>query len=74
MPQAGEWNVMTEGTWEKVQTRRRGKVPLLGRVRGGGVDCHRKFPVPKHARVLAGSQRVGQLWLRLWVAKSLLLI
>ena len=34
---------MAEGTWEKVQTHRRGKVTLLGRVRGGGADCHRKL-------------------------------
>ena len=31
MPQAKEGNAMSEGTWENVQTRRRGKVPLLGR-------------------------------------------
>ena len=28
---AGEWKATTEGTWKKVQTHRRGKVPLLGR-------------------------------------------
>ena len=31
MPQAKEGNAMSEGTWENGQTRRRGKVPLLGR-------------------------------------------
>ena len=30
-PWAGEWNIIAEGTWEKVLTHRRGKVPLLGR-------------------------------------------
>ena len=57
---------MAEGTQEKVRTRRRGKVPLLGRARGGGVDHHRRLPV--HAR--AGSPRVGCLWPRLRVARS----
>ena len=46
--QAEEVNAVPEGTWEEVQTHRRGKVPLLGRVRGVGVDCHRKFPAPEH--------------------------
>ena len=40
MLQAEEGNATEEGTWEKVRTHRRGKVPLLGRERGGGVDCH----------------------------------
>ena len=30
-PQVGEGNTTAEGTWEKVQTRKRGKAPLLGR-------------------------------------------
>ena len=28
---AGEWKAMSEGTWDKVQTCRRDKVPLLGK-------------------------------------------
>ena len=40
---------MAEGTQEKVWTRRRGKVPLLERERGGGVDRHRKLPAPECA-------------------------
>ena len=28
---AGEWKATTEGTWEKVWTHRRDKVPVLGR-------------------------------------------
>ena len=38
---------MVEGTWEKVWTCRRGRAPLLGRVRGEGADCHRKLPAPE---------------------------
>ena len=45
-PQAEEGNATAEGTWEKVRVCRRGKVPLLGRVRGGGADCHGFFPNP----------------------------
>ena len=56
---------MAEGTLEEVSTHR-SKVPLLGRMRGGGADHHRNLPV--HA--CAGSQRVGHLWHRLWVARS----
>ena len=54
---AGEWNTTTEGTWEKVWVHRRSKVPLLERVRGGGVDCHKNLP----KNVFSGSQRVGHL-------------
>ena len=35
-PQAEEGNATAEGSWEKVRVCRRGKVPLLGRVRGEG--------------------------------------
>ena len=49
MPRARERNTRAEGTWEKVWTRRRGKAPLLERVRGGGADHHRKLPGPEHA-------------------------
>ena len=31
MLRAGEWKAKTEGTWEKIWTCRRDKVPLLGR-------------------------------------------
>ena len=39
---AGEWKARAEGTQEKVQTRKTGKVPLLGRTKGGGAGRHRK--------------------------------
>lgn len=31
MLRAAEWKATTEGTWEKVWTHRRDKVPVLGR-------------------------------------------
>ena len=63
---AGEWNAMAEGTWEKVQAHRRSKVPLLGWVRGEGEDHHRNlFPC-----VCSNSQRAGNLWHRLHVARA----
>ena len=46
MAQAEEGKATAEGTQNKVQTRRRGKAPLLGRVRGGEADRHRKLPAP----------------------------
>ena len=46
---AGEWNPMVERTWKEAWAHRRSKAPLLVRVRGGGVDCHRKLPV--HVRM-----------------------
>ena len=48
MPRAEEGNARAEETWEKVQTHRRGKAPLSGRVRGGGADLQRKLPAPEH--------------------------
>ena len=56
---------MAEGTWEKILTHRRGKVPLSGRARGGGVDCHRKLPELGCVHGPMGSQWVGWLWHRL---------
>ena len=54
MPWAEKWNAMTEGTWEKVQAHRRGKSPLLGRMRGGGAGYHRKLLVASvHTFLLA---------------------
>ena len=55
---------MAEGTPEKFLTHRRGKAPLLGRVRGAGADAignslHWSMHMP------TGSQSVGQLWHRL---------
>ena len=38
----------------KQREPRRSKAPLLGRARGGGVDCHRNLPVH-----ITGSQRWG---------------
>ena len=69
----GELNATAEGTWEKVWARRRGKVPLLGRARGGGADSHRKLSAPKGG---VSSQRVGWggLWHRLQVVRSHLLV
>ena len=53
---------MAEETWEKVQSCRRGKVPLLARPRGGGVDHYRKLPEPecKHAWGLRGRGSFAQ--------------
>ena len=59
---AGEGNTMAEGTWEKVWTCRRGKVPLLGKVRGGGGDRHRKPPVPERVCLPTGSSLTGYRW------------
>ena len=73
MLHSGKWNARAEGTWEKIWTHSRGKVPLLGRVRGGEADFHRKLPVPEHVHVPVGSQRAGLLWHRLWAVRSLFL-
>lgn len=69
VPQAGEPSTIAKGTQEEVWPHRRGKAPLLGRARGGGVDCHRNLFPSKHA----DSERVGHLWCRLQVAKYHLL-
>ena len=50
---AGEWKAMAEKTWEKVQTRSV-KALLLGRMRGGRVDRHRKLLVPQWAYMSTG--------------------
>ena len=47
-PWVGEGNTKADGTQEKVWTCRKIKVPLLGRVRRGGVDYHRKHPLLEH--------------------------
>ena len=73
-PLAREWNAMAEGTGEKFGTRRRGKAPLLGRERGGGVDLHWKLLVSECVPVPVGSQRVGQFWSGLPRARSHLLL
>ena len=52
--QSGEWNAKAEGNWEKVWAHRRSKAPLLGRVRGGGVDPHRNPPMQALAQSLRG--------------------
>ena len=62
-PRAGEWSTTAEGTWEENWACRKNKVPLLGRVRGGGVDGHRSF----FLCACADSQRVG-----LWAVRDLL--
>ena len=56
---AGEWNAMAEGTWEKIWACRRSKVPLLGRVRGGGTDHHRNLPMNAH-RLSEGGEAFAQ--------------
>ena len=73
MLQAGEWNTMVEGTWEKVWAHRRSKVLFLGKTRGGGADNHRNLP----AHVLwlseaplvqaAGGEKPLALAMRDWV-------
>ena len=69
-PWAGKPNTTAEGTPEEGQPCRRHTVPPLGRVRGGGEDGHGNPPAHVHTE---GSQRVGRLWHRLWVAKGHLL-
>ena len=67
VPPSVEWNATTEGTLEEIWAHRRIKALLLGRVRGGGADCHRNLFPYKH------SQREGCLWHRLQVARGHLL-
>ena len=65
-PQAREWNARVEGTREEVWTCRRSKVPLLGRVRGGGADNHRNlFPC-----TYTHTQRSVCLWCRVQMARG----
>ena len=63
---------MAEGTWEKVWTRRRGKVPLSGSGKEEG-----QFTIGNTLRwsvhMLTGLEGMAAL-LRLWAARSLLLI
>ena len=84
---AREWNTKAGGTWEEVRTCMTGKVPLLGRARGGGADCHRELPAPEQAHVhpqvltgwgggdkkrLAHVEETGCFLFRLSVARHLL--
>ena len=38
------WSTRAEGTQEEIWDCRRSRVPLPGRVRGGGADHHRNLP------------------------------
>ena len=61
---AEEGNASVEGIREKVQIRRRGKVPLLGSTKRGGAEHHRKLPAPEyaHARgLLEGGAALAQV-------------
>ena len=54
---------MAEGTQEKAQAHKISKGPLLGRVKEGGVDCHRNLPV--HVKVALrrqGASGAGYPW------------
>ena len=73
MPWAEEGNATAEGTWEKVWTCRRDKAPLLRRARVGGADVIGNS-LNQSMHMTTGSQRVGWLWLRLQVARRLLLV
>ena len=66
---AGEENATAEGTCEEVWASKRGKAPLLGKVRGGGSDSHGNLFPCTHV----GSQRAGHLRHSLWVVRSHLL-
>ena len=44
MSWAGKQNATAEGTQEEVWALRRGKAPLLGRSKGGGVGHHGNLP------------------------------
>ena len=69
VPWAGEKKATAKGTMEEVWAFRRSKVPLLGKARGGGVDCHKNLFPYAHT----GSQRAGFLWQRLQVVRGLML-
>ena len=57
VPWAGEQNAIAEGNWEEIWAHRKGKVPLLGRVRGGGEDHYRNLPA--HVWALRGRAPSG---------------
>ena len=61
-----KWNATANGTQEEVWACRKSKMPLLGRVRGGGVDYHRNVFPCAHT----DSQRAGSLWNRLQEARG----
>ena len=69
---AGEWNTMAEGTWEKVWTCRRGKMPLLGKVRQGGADHHRKHPAMERVHAGRRSEDGAALAQAMWARNFLL--
>ena len=63
-----------EGTQEKVCTHMRGRVTLLGRVRGGGVDCCKKLPALELAHAHGLSEgRVALVQGMIWAVRSHLL-
>ena len=53
---------MAEGTWEEVWALRRSKAPLLGRVRGGGVENSRNLPEQVRALRGWGASGAGYRW------------
>ena len=62
VPQAGELKARAKGSQEEVWAHRSSKAPLLGMVRGGGVDCHRNLSPCTHADSEGGlplAQAVG---------------
>ena len=74
MPWAKEGNAMAERTLEKVQTHRRGKVPLLGRgLEEGWATIGNSLCWSMHKLKLTGLEGGAALW-RLQAARSLLFI
>ena len=61
-----EQNTTADRTQEEVRTHRRSQALFLGKVRGGGEDCHRNLFSCAHI----GSQRLGHLWHRLLVVRG----
>ena len=59
---AGVLNAKAEGTQEEVWAHGRSKAPLLGKVRGKGVDCHRNLPVLLQALGGQGASGTGYWW------------
>ena len=55
----------SRGNWAKVWNCRRGKLPLLGRAKGGGGRLPQETPCVQVC-MPAGSQRVRRLGCRLW--------
>ena len=63
-PPPGEWSATAEGTQEeKAWACGRSKLPLFGRARGGGADCHRNiFLCTRAGSWTQGTSCTGSRW------------